>query len=34
MEELNFGVFVLTIVRAIDINEITSDFVRSKRNKS
>jgi hypothetical protein len=33
VEELNFGVFALTIVRALDINYITSNFVRYKRIK-
>ena len=33
MEERSFGVFALTIVRALDINDITSNFVRSKRIK-
>jgi hypothetical protein len=34
VEELNFGVFALTIVHALDINDIKSNFVRSKEIKS
>jgi len=33
VEELNFGVFAFTIFRALDINDITSHFVRYKRIK-
>lgn len=33
MEERSSGVFALTIVRALDISDITSNFVRSKRIK-